>query len=100
MACPYGAISRTFVEITEDEKTRLARKDPRLISVRCDLCEQWRASEGKEVSACVEACAFGALRMMPLEEYRALMHGEALSHTALEKEAPSNSALSEPKPEQ
>ncbi len=100
MPCPYGAISRTFVEITEDEKTRLARKDPRLISVRCDLCEQWRASEGKEVSACVEACAFGALRMMPLEEYRALMHGEALSHTALEKEAPSNSALSEPKPEQ
>lgn len=85
MACPYGAISRTFVEITESEKDRLARKDPRLVSVRCDLCEKWRASEGKEVTACVEACAFGALRMMPLEEYRALMNGEALSHTVLEK---------------
>ncbi len=87
MACPYGAISKTFVETTEDEKKRLERKDPRLIAVRCDLCEQWRKNEDKEVSACVEACAFGALRMMPLEEYRALMAGGALSHTTLEKSA-------------
>lgn len=92
MACPYGAISKTFVETTEDEKKRLERKDPRLIAVRCDLCEQWRQNEGKEVSACVEACAFGALRMMPLDEYRALMAGGELSHTTLEK--------AEEKPEQ
>lgn len=85
MACPYGAISKSFVEITEGEKEHLARKDPRLISVRCDLCEQWRASEGKEVTACVEACSFGALNMMPLEDYRALIRGEAVSHTILEK---------------
>lgn len=87
MACPYGAISKTFVEVTEDEKKRLERKDPRLISVRCDLCEQWRASEGKEVTACVEACAFGALSMMPIEEYRAMMRGEPISHPDIEKPA-------------
>ena len=86
MACPYGAISKTFVEITEEEKHRLERKDPRLIAVRCDLCEQWRKEEGKEASACVEACAFGALRMITLDEYRAIMNGEnPIAHTELEK---------------
>lgn len=96
MACPYGAISKTFVETTEDEKKRLERKDPRLIAVRCDLCEQWRHNEGKEVSACVEACAFGALRMIPLDEYRALMSGGELPHTALEKKA--EEKTEQPKP--
>lgn len=86
MACPYGAVTRTFVKITEEEKARLERNEPRLVAVRCDLCQQWRASEHKEVSACVEACPFGALRMIPVEEYRAITHERAVPHTALEHE--------------
>ncbi len=84
MACPYGAISRTFVKITEEEKARLGRDEPRLVAVRCDLCEEWRQSEGKEVGACVEACPVGALRMIKVEEYRAIMDGEAIPHEELD----------------
>lgn len=84
MACPYGAISRTFVRITEEEKARLERNEPRLVAVRCDLCREWRDAEGKEVSACVEACPFGALRMIPVEEYRQIMADRAVPHTDLE----------------
>lgn len=84
MVCPYGAVTRTFVQTTEEEKARLERNEPRLVAVRCDLCREWRAEEGKEVSACVEACPFGALRMVPVEEYRLLLEGGAISHTDLE----------------
>lgn len=84
MVCPYGAITCAFVRITEEEKARLERDEPRLAAIRCDLCREWRAKEGKEVSACVEACPFGALRMMPVEEYSLLMEGGAVSHTDLE----------------
>lgn len=83
MACPYGAVTRTFVKITEEEKARLDRNEPRLIAVRCDQCQEWRKAEGKEVSACVEACPFGALRMIPVEEYRAIMAGAPIAHTEL-----------------
>lgn len=83
MACPYGAVTRTFVQITEEEKARLERNEPRLVAVRCDLCKEWRAAEGKEVSACVEACPFGALRMIPVEEYRSIMRDKAVPHTEL-----------------
>lgn len=57
-----------------------------MVAVRCDLCREWRAEEGKEVSACVEACPFGALRMVPVEEYRAIMRDRAVPHTELESE--------------
>lgn len=84
MACPYGAITRTFVKITEEEKARLGRNEPRLVAVRCDLCQEWRKVEGKEVSACVETCPAGALRMIKVDEYRALLDGEAVSHKELD----------------
>lgn len=80
MACPYGAISRSFIKLSEEEKARFERSEPRCIAVRCDLCEEWRAAEGKSTSACVEACPSGALRMIPIEEYRALLAGEGISH--------------------
>lgn len=79
MACPYGAISRSFIKRTEDEKARMERSEPRFIAVRCDLCSEWRAVEGKNTSACVEACPAGALRMIPVEEYRAIMEGKGIS---------------------
>ncbi|MDL2314502.1 4Fe-4S dicluster domain-containing protein [Desulfovibrio sp. OttesenSCG-928-C14] len=84
MACPYGAVTRSFVRLTEEEKARLdSGEGPRLVAVRCDLCEHWRAKEGKNVSACVEACPAGALRMIPVEEYRAMMKEGAVPHTEL-----------------
>ena len=79
MACPYGAISRSFIKLTEEEKARYERSEPRCIAVRCDLCSEWRAEEGKDTSACVEACPVGALSIIPLEEYRAIMNGEGIS---------------------
>lgn len=79
MACPYGAISRSFIKLTEDEKARMERSEPRYIAVRCDLCSEWRAVEGKNTSACVEACPAGALRMMPIAEYRETMEGKGMS---------------------
>lgn len=85
MACPYGAISRSFIKLTEEEKARFERSEPRCIAVRCDLCSEWRQSEGKDTSACVEACPYGALRMIPLEEYRSIMAGEGIDHTVAEE---------------
>lgn len=84
MACPYGAITRSFIKLTEEEKARFERSEPRCIAVRCDLCSEWRESEGKATSACVEACPYGALRMIPLEEYRSIMAGEGIDHTVAE----------------
>lgn len=84
MACPYGAISRSFISLSEEEKARFERSEPRCIAVRCDLCSEWRESEGKDTSACVEACPYGALRMIPLEEYRSIMAGEGIDHTVAE----------------
>lgn len=83
MVCPYGAVTRTFVKITEEEKARLERNEPRLVAVRCDLCREWREEEGKEVSACVEACPAGALRMIPVDEYRRIMRERMVPHTEL-----------------
>ena len=82
MACPYGAISRSFIKLTEDEKARFEKSEPRCVAVRCDQCTEWRANEKKDVSACVEACPVGALHMVPLEEYRKLMTGEGVDATS------------------
>ena len=79
MACPYGAISRSFIKLSEEEKSRYERDEPRCIAVRCDLCTEWRQEEGKSNSACIEACPVGALRMIPIEEYRAIMAGEGIT---------------------
>ena len=85
MAGPYGAISRAFIRLSEDEKARQGRSEPRCIAVRCDLCKEWREEEGKSVSACVEACPAGALKMITLEEYRAQMSGEGADHEVVSK---------------
>ncbi|MGE4551826.1 MAG: 4Fe-4S dicluster domain-containing protein [Desulfovibrionaceae bacterium] len=67
MVCPYGAISMSFLaKLQKDENGLHARR----VAVRCDLCEDWRRQEGKEVTACVEACPTGALHMVTLEEFQ------------------------------
>jgi len=70
MACPYGAISLSFIGLAEeDEEGHLHGRE---IAVRCDLCDDWRAREGKTASACVEACPSKALHMVSLAEYHRL----------------------------
>ncbi len=78
IACPYGAIQKSFIALSDEEKIRLERSDPRVVAVRCDLCKDWRIKEGKKVSACVEACPGDALTMISVEEYRKVRAGEAL----------------------
>lgn len=83
LACPYGAITRSFLKLTEEEK---ARQDAstghgdRFVAVRCDLCSEWRQKEGKIVSACVETCPAGALKIIPVEEFRKIQHEKTISH--------------------
>lgn len=75
MACPYGAITRSFIHLSEEEKSRLERSEPRVVAVRCDLCQDWVHKEQKTVSACVEACPAKALTKVTLAEYRRLREG-------------------------
>ncbi len=84
MACPYGAIDRAFIKLTEEEKARLDRSEPRIVAVRCDQCTEWRSKEGKNVSACMEACPAGALRMVPVEEYRRIICDGAVTQADIE----------------
>ena len=68
MACPYGAISLSFIGLPEeDEQGTLQGRE---VAVRCDLCAEWREREGKANCACVEACPTKALHMVPIAEAR------------------------------
>ncbi|SHN52238.1 4Fe-4S dicluster domain-containing protein [Desulfovibrio litoralis] len=72
MACPYGAITRSFVKLSEEEQARLAHSEPRVVAVRCDLCQELSKKENRNVSACVEACPAKALTKVTIQEYRLL----------------------------
>lgn len=92
MACPYGAITRSFIHLSDDEKERLERSEPRAVAVRCDLCHEWRRKENKFASACVEACPAKALALVTVEEYRKLRKGGATplttDHSLHDQDAP------------
>lgn len=78
MACPYGAISLSKVKMSEEEQASLERVEPRKVAVSCDMCREWRAREGKKVTACMEACSFKVLHLVPTKELRrALREGAA-----------------------
>ncbi len=62
MACPYGAISLSFIGLPEEDAE--GRLHGREVAVRCDLCSDWREREGKVECACVEACPVKALHMV------------------------------------
>ncbi len=71
MACPFGAI-----EVGVEGETPQHGRTNKGSAKKCDLCEAWRASHGKEVCACVEACPKGALQLVDIESYRKA-HAEA-----------------------
>lgn len=66
MVCPFGAITvRAEEVVAEDSRTH------RGVAKKCDLCVSWRAANGKaDVTACVEACPTGAIRLVDLIAYR------------------------------
>lgn len=82
MACPFGAI------VVADKDPVFGDNAPvqtsRAVALKCDQCEEWRAENGKDVSACVEACKFGALQFLTIEEYRAMKMAEAAQNIAAE----------------
>lgn len=77
LACPYGALQKEYRKLTPEEEIALGRQGKKMVALRCDLCASWREKEGKTVSACVECCPFGALRMVTHEECKLLEAMEA-----------------------
>lgn len=63
-ACPYGTISLDASRQTPDDSSLPAcQNSGHQVAVRCDMCRQWRAANGKTITACMEACPFQALAM-------------------------------------
>ncbi|GFK94692.1 Iron-sulfur protein [Fundidesulfovibrio magnetotacticus] len=65
MACPFGAI-----EVGVEGELEQTGRTKQGSAKKCDLCQAWRSSNGKEVCACVEACPKGALQFVDLRQYR------------------------------
>lgn len=65
MACPFGAI-----EVGVEGETAFSGRTNSGSAKKCDLCQAWRASNGKEVCACVEACPKHALQFVEMGSYR------------------------------
>jgi len=59
MACPYGAI-----EVGEEGETGFTGRKNKGAAKKCDLCQTWRADNGKDVCACVEACPKHVLELV------------------------------------
>ena len=71
MACPFGAITMTRAYFDEADQALFKPGDtPCRLAVRCDQCMEWRASEGKEVTACQEACPTGVFSLVKVSELR------------------------------
>lgn len=64
MACPFGAI-----EVGVEGETGFAGRKSQASAKKCDLCQAWRADNGKEVCACVEACPKQALQIVDISNY-------------------------------
>jgi Fe-S-cluster-containing hydrogenase component 2 len=64
MACPFGAI-----EVGVEGELSFSGRKNLGSAKKCDLCEAWRADNGKEVCACVEACPKNALEIVDISSY-------------------------------
>jgi len=65
MACPFGAI-----EVGVEGEMAAFSRTNQGSAKKCDLCQAWRSSNGKEVCACVEACPKGALQFIDIRTHR------------------------------
>jgi len=63
-ACPYGAINMSHLGMPGEHEDTMAQRASRDVAMRCDMCTAWRISEGKKLTACVEACPARALSMV------------------------------------
>lgn len=71
MACPFGAITMTRAYFDEADKALFKPGDtPCRLAARCDQCAEWRAGNGKEVTACQEACPNGVFSLITVSELR------------------------------
>jgi len=64
MACPFGAI-----EVGVEGELGFASRKNQASAKKCDMCQAWRADNGKEVCACVEACPKQALEIVGMSTY-------------------------------
>jgi carbon-monoxide dehydrogenase iron sulfur subunit len=62
--CPYGSIDMESLGMPGDRGDTMAQRARKDVAVRCDMCKGWRMSEGKKLTACVEACPARALSMV------------------------------------
>lgn len=60
-ACPYGAVSMDNLTANQGRQCTFPQKR---VAVRCDLCTSWRLENGKEITACMEACPVRALYLV------------------------------------
>lgn len=58
-SCPYG-----IMQMDGYGKPDAEGMVKRQVAVRCDMCKDWRTANGKEITACMEACLAGALSMV------------------------------------
>jgi carbon-monoxide dehydrogenase iron sulfur subunit len=61
MACPFGAI-----EVGVEGETGFCGRKNQASAKKCDLCQEWRAENNKDVCACVEACPKNALEIVDI----------------------------------
>jgi anaerobic carbon-monoxide dehydrogenase iron sulfur subunit len=61
MVCPFGVV--TVVN-------RPSARTNGGVATKCDLCADWRERNGKEKTACEEACPTRTIRLVDLTEYR------------------------------
>jgi len=63
MVCPFGVVT-VVNKPANDGRTNGG------VATKCDLCTEWRERQGKELTACQEACPTKAIRLVDLTEYR------------------------------
>lgn len=67
-ACPYGAIQMDISSLPvvkiEDNPDDQELHEPRKVAVRCDMCRDWRARNGKWMTPCMEACPAQAIGIL------------------------------------
>lgn len=65
MVCPFGSIT---VRRTEQQSTWSVTNQG--VAQKCDLCASWCKENGKEHTACVEACPTKAISLVDMQTYR------------------------------